>query len=279
MIARSNERGSAVDLPGRFTWYELMTTDMQAATAFYTKVMGWGAWDASLPDRPFILFSEGPDAVAGLMNLPEDARRAGAKPNWLGYVETADIDATADRVVRLGGAVHVPPTDVGDVSRFAIFSDPQSARLGLFKWRNAGQRPPDAPGAAGRVGWHELLAEDWQKAWAFYGEVFGWTKAEADIGDAGAYQLFSAGGRTIGDMLTKDAEIRAPIWLYYFNVGDLDAVTRRVTAGGGRIVHGPLAAPDGRWIAQCVDPQGALFGLEGTRRPSPVGYFEPASRR
>jgi len=268
-----------LDFPGRFTWYELMTTDVKAATAFYAKVMGWAAWDASLPGRPYVLFSDGPNAVGGLMNLPEDARQAGVNPNWLGYVETTDVDAAADRVRRLGGTVHVPPTDAGDVSRFAIFSDPQSARLGLFNWRNAGHRPPAEPGAPGRVGWHELLADDWQKAWEFYGELFGWNKAEADIGETGAYQLFSAGGRTIGGMLTKDATIRAPIWLYYFNIGDIDAVTKRATAGGGKVIHGPLETPDGRWIAQCADPQGALFGLEGRRRASPVGYFEHAARQ
>ena len=38
------------------------------------------------------------------------------------------------------------------------------------------------PGTPGRVGWHELFAADWEKAWAFYGELFGWQKADADVG-------------------------------------------------------------------------------------------------
>jgi uncharacterized protein len=264
-------------LSGRFTWYELMTTDMKAAAAFYAKVMGWGAWDASLPGRPYTLFSDGPDAVGGLMDLPASARGAGANPNWIGYVETDDLDAAAVQIMRLGGTVHVPPTDIGDISRFAIFSDPQSSRLGLFKWRKSGPRQPTDPAAPGRVGWHELLAADWEKAWAFYNELFGWQKAEATLGETGTYQLFAAGGRTIGGMLTKAQTILAPIWLFYFNVGDIDAVTQRVTAGGGRVIHGPLETPDGRWIAQCTDPQGALFGLEGKRRPVAPGYFAPAA--
>ena len=32
---------------GRFVWYELMTTDVAAAKAFYAKVVGWGTEDAS----------------------------------------------------------------------------------------------------------------------------------------------------------------------------------------------------------------------------------------
>jgi predicted enzyme related to lactoylglutathione lyase len=42
-----------------------------------------------------------------------------------------------------------------------------------------------------------LLAADWEKAFAFYREVFGWQKADADTGAMGTYQLFSAAGETI----------------------------------------------------------------------------------
>ena len=47
-------------------------------------------------------------------------------------------------------------------------------------------------------------------------------------------------GETIGGMLTKPAMIPAPFWLYYFNVGDLDAAAQRVKAGGGRDLRRPL---------------------------------------
>ena len=36
-----------VDHHGRFAWYELITTDVAAAKAFYAEVVGWGAQDAS----------------------------------------------------------------------------------------------------------------------------------------------------------------------------------------------------------------------------------------
>jgi predicted enzyme related to lactoylglutathione lyase len=268
-----------VAIHGRFVWYELMTTDMQAAMAFYTKVMGWGAWDASMPDRPYVLFSAGPAPVGGMMDLPQDARTADVKPSWIGYIGVDDVDATAERIERRGGAVHVPPTDVAGISRFAIFADPQTARLALFKWLKPGQEQPAEPGAIGRVGWHELLAADWETAFDFYGELFGWQKAEADVGATGTYQLFSIGGQTVGGMLTKPAITPDPFWLYYFNVGDIDAAAKRVQAGGGQVVHGPLEVRGGRWTAQCMDPQGGLFALQGQRRADPVGYFAPASRR
>jgi len=264
---------------GRFAWYELITTDVEAAKAFYANVIGWGTLDASAPGRVYTLFTAGKALVSGLMDLPEDARKMGGKPSWVGYVEVDDVDATANRIKRLGGVVHVPPTDVSNISRFSIFSDPQAARLALFKWLNPGQDQPAELGAPGRVGWHELLADDWEKALAFYSELFGWQKADADIGEIGTYQLFSAGGQTIGGMLNKPSVIPVPFWLYYFNISDIDAAAQRVTTGGGQILDGPLEMPGGSWIVQCADPQGAIFALEGKRGHSPVGYFERVASR
>jgi predicted enzyme related to lactoylglutathione lyase len=266
-----------VNSHGRFVWYELVTTDVKAAIAFYTNVMGWGAWDASAPGKPYILFGDGQASISALTLLPDDARQQGAEPMWVGYVGVDDVDATANRIARLGGAVHVPPTNASDISRFSIFSDPQTAKLALFKWLRPGQQlpPPDAPG---RVGWHELLAADWEQAWGFYGELFGWQKEHAETGEADTYQSFSAGGEMIGGMFTKPENMPAPFWLYYFNVGDLDAAAQRVTSGGGQILEGPLEAWGGSWIIRCKDPQGAVFALEGTRVPKPVGYFERAPR-
>jgi len=262
-----------MDVHGRFVWYELMTTDLKAAMAFYAKVMGWRVWDASAPGRPYFLFSAGPASVGGLMDLPPDAQANGVKPSWLGYVGVGDVDIAAGRVARLGGAVHLPPTDAADVSRFSIFSDPQTARLALLKWRHPGQHPLSERRSPGRVGWHELLAADWEDAWPFYGELFGWKQSDK-VRDADGYQQFSAGKETIGGMFTKDPEMPGPCWLYYFNIGDIEATVRRVETGGGEVIHGPVEAPGGSWIAQCIDPQGAIFGLEGTRRPGAPGYFK-----
>jgi hypothetical protein len=262
---------------GRFVWYELITTDMEAAKSFYTRVIGWGAWDASLPGRPYSFFAAGDVAVGGLIELSEDTRKMDIQPSWLGYVGVNDVDAATDRIKRLGGAVHVTPTNVADISRFSIFSDPQAARLALFKWLKPGQERPVDPGAPGRVGWHELLAADWETALAFYGELFGWQKADSEFDAMRTYQLFSAAGDIIGGVLTKPQTMPVPFWLYYFNVSDIDAAARRVKTEGGQILAGPVEIPGGSRIVLCLDPQGAKFALEGTRGRKAVGYFKGAA--
>jgi predicted enzyme related to lactoylglutathione lyase len=270
---------------GRFVWYELATTDMESAKAFYTDVLGWRTQDVPAPALAYTLFTAAGAAVSGLMELPEDARASGLRPSWLGYVGVDNVDAAANRVEELGGAVHVPPKEIPNVSRFSVAVDPQMATIALFKWLEGGQEQPADLDAPGRVGWHELLAADWEQAFAFYRELFGWQKAQTDTGAVGTYQLFSAAGETIGGMYTKPAMEPVPFWLYYFNVGDIDVAIKRVKAGGGTILEGPIEVPGSRWIVRCTDPQGAIFALMGKRSHNGIGYFErlpsrnPASAR
>jgi uncharacterized protein len=251
---------------GHFVWYELMTTDTEAARAFYSEVVGWGAQDASMPGMSYTLFTAATTPASGLMDLPEDARKTGAPPHWMGYVAVEDVDATAERVKNLGGMVHVPPRDIPNVGRFAVVADPQTATFALFRPSSPGQAQPPEPGAPGRIGWHELFAVDWEKAFAFYNHLFGWQKADAvDIGPLGTYQLFSAGGQTLGGMFTKPPSVPVPFWLYYVNVADIDAATARTKDRGGQILNGPMEVPGGSWIVQATDPQGAMFALVGRR--------------
>jgi predicted enzyme related to lactoylglutathione lyase len=257
---------------GAFVWYELITTDLQEAKRFYTRVMGWGAWDGSRPGKACILFTDRKTSIAGLTELPDDARRTGARPGWIGYVEVDDVAASVARIQSLGGTVSVPPTDVADMSRFAIFADPQAARLAIFKWLKAGYQEPAEPDRPGRVVWHELVASNGESAWAFYGALFGWQEADAETDETGTYRLFSAGRHVMGGILTKRATVSEPFWLYYFAIDDVEAAARRVEAEGGRILDGPVAVPGDSWIVRCEDPQGAVFALEGSRKGR-IGYF------
>ena len=228
-------------MQGNFVWYELMTTDTKAAQAFYADVVGWKAQDAGMPGMDYTLFYAGSDMAAGLMEQPEDARKMGAPPSWLGYVGVDDVDAATAKAKGLGATVYVEPRDIPNVGRFSVIADPQMAVIPLFTPSGPRQDPPQ-PGTPGRTGWHELWAADWEKDFAFYAEMFGWQKADAvDMGPMGTYQLFGKGGPAIGGMFNKPPEVPACFWLYYFNVPDIDAAGERVKSAGGEVVNGPDA--------------------------------------
>ena len=80
-------------------------------------------------------------------------------------------------------------------------------------------------------------------------------------------------------MFTKPAAVPVPFWLYYFNVGDIDAAAARAKTAGGEILEGPLDVMRGAWVARCVDPQGAMFALIGPRGKSAAGFFERTAAR
>jgi uncharacterized protein len=268
LFAGADGEAGMVGHHGRFTWYELMTTDVAAAEVFYAGVLGWGAQDASTSELAYTLLTTATASVGGLMDLPEAARKMGATPRWMGYVGVDDPDATTDRIKRLGGAVYVPPTDT-NIGRIAVVADPQTANLAVLKGAMQGQAQPADLDEPGRVGWHELLAADWKRVFAFYNEIFGWEKANTTPSDT--YRLFAAGGQTIGGMLTKGPIEPAPFWLFYFNVVDIDVAAEHVRSGGGEVKEGPIEMPDGSWIARCTDPQGAVFALQGKRRADHIG--------
>ena len=83
---------------GRFVWYVLMTTDVEAAKEFYTKVIGWSARDASMPGLEYAVFTAGEAPICGVMSLPKDLGSMDKRPGWIGYVKVDDVDATTDRI-------------------------------------------------------------------------------------------------------------------------------------------------------------------------------------
>ena len=251
---------------GKFVWYDAMTTDAHAAAAFYKDVIGWDVKDSGMPDRTYLLLSVGGVGIGGLMPIPPEAH--GARPAWMGYIAVDDVDEYAARITAAGGSITRAPEDIPTVGRFAVAKDPHGAGFYLFKGMGGQMPAPVAPGTPGHIGWAELQAGDLATAWTFYTSLFGWTSpSEMDMGPMGVYRMFATGGEmAVGGMMTKMAEVPAPFWLYYFNVDAVDATVELVKKGGGQLINGPMEVPGGQWIAQFLDPQGAMFAVVAFKR-------------
>jgi predicted enzyme related to lactoylglutathione lyase len=246
---------------GKFVWYDQMSNDMKASAAFYKNVVGWNLVANTMNDSPYTVLAAGETMVGGLMPIPEDAAKMGVKPAWMGYIGVDDVDAFADKVKAAGGAIHRPPTDIPNIGRFAVASDPTGAGFILFKGQGDAAPAHDVS-RAGHFGWRELHAGDRETAFAFYSHLFGWTKgAPFDMGPMGIYQLFDIDGQSAGGMMTKTAQAPVAHWLFYINVEAADAAAARVKASGGEVRNGPHQVPTGQWALQALDSQGAVFGL------------------
>ena len=130
-------------MASKFIWYELMTSDLPAAEKFYKTVVGWNTEDFGGGDIPYKIVKAGETGVGGLMNVPEEAAKMGAKPAWMGYIHAADVDAKTDSIKKAGGKVHRAPEDIPGVGRFSVVADPQGATFMLL----AAARPGPAAGA------------------------------------------------------------------------------------------------------------------------------------
>jgi hypothetical protein len=251
------------DSQGNFVWYELMTSDVKGAVKFYTDVTGWSTQPFEGGDMPYLMWTAGGTPIGGVLVLTDEVKKMGGGPHWLGYVTADDVDALTRKAESLGAKTCVAPRDIPTIGRFSVIADPQGAVIALFKPSGTGmQRPAEPP--PGHVSWHELVAADWESAFRFYSQLFGWQKTDAISGPMGIYQMYGKGGRTFGGMMTKPKDYPAPPhWLYYVKVKDLDAALGRVKKGDGKVWNGPMEVPGGDRVAQCVDPQGATFALHG----------------
>jgi uncharacterized protein len=249
--------------PSNFVWYEFHTSDAAKAAAFYRGVLGWGAQDAGMPDGRYTLVTVGGIPIGGILQKPASSFAGGAKPGWMGYIGVNDVDEFSKRVQQAGGSVHRAAEDIPDVGRFAVVADPQGALFVLFQPPD-GRQQPERPkaGSPGSAAWHDLAAIDWQTDFAFYAELFGWSKADAlDMGPNGVYQVFAAGSGPIGGMMNRMDPSQSPGWLFYFNVDEMDAAIARANQHGGKVVHGPSEVPGGLQIAHVLDIQGGIFGI------------------
>ncbi|ESQ87022.1 VOC family protein [Asticcacaulis benevestitus] len=247
-------------MSSHFIWYELITSDIDVARAFYSEVIGWTVASSQTPGMDYRRIMAAGEGIGGMMTLPDPSMT----PAWFGYVNVADVDAEVTAFETAGGRVLWPANDDAGVGRMAMVADPQGAALYVMSPNGEGESPAFKSGALGHCGWNEYHATDWEKAFDFYAGRFGWVKNEAiDMGLAGTYQTFTVDGIQTGGMMNNP--IPQPVWLFYFNVPDIDVAMEALTQKGGAVQMPPMQVPGGQWALVARDPQGAMFGLLGSR--------------
>ncbi len=130
---------------GKFDWYELMTSDTEAAGKFYSDVIGWSIREITGANGiRYTTFNLGDVGVAGMLHIP-------GHTSWIGYIAVDDVDAHIEKIVEAGGKLWKPATDVPGTLRFAVMPDPQAPPLWSLhltpqcRRLNAQRHPPPAP--------------------------------------------------------------------------------------------------------------------------------------
>jgi uncharacterized protein len=242
---------------GRFTWHELVTSDLEVATSFYTTLFGWTMVENPMPGPGGVyrVFSKGDVMVGGAMKAPP-----GVPSGWLVYVGVDDADASAKKVTEHGGALMVPPTTIPDMLRFACAADPHGAAFGLMQGFGPGaEKPPyEGPERPGTFCWDELHTRDLDAAKKFYAGVFGWS-GKGDDGGMDYWHVRNA-GKDIGGMTSHMGGPNVPPhWLSYIAVSDVDDVGKKAAALGGKELMPAMEIPKVGRFSVVQDPTGAIF--------------------
>ena len=266
-------------IPGVPCWIDTSQPDPQAAVDFYSGLFGWEFEDVMPPGTEGSYFSariRGGD-VAAVSSAPE-----GAPPmaTWNTYIWVDSADETASKVRDAGGSVVVEPFDVMDAGRMAVFADPEGAVFSV--WQAKGHKGAQIVNEHGSLNFNDLNTRDPEGAKSFYGSVFGWETLALDGGfqawtlpgyaeylerdnpglrkqmaDAGAPEGFAD---VVASLITipDDQPDTPPHWGVTFAVDDADAIAKKATELGGKVIAPPMDAP---WVRMTViaDPQGATF--------------------
>ena len=256
----SEMQPSAAQGQGAPCWFELATTDQNAAKSFYSQLFGWSVKDSPIGEGMlYSMFQLGGRDVGACYTMMPDMMAAGVPPHWAVYFATSNADTTARKVTDLGGSLIAPPFDVMEHGRMCICKDPEGSVFSI--WQPKAHTGATAMGELNTVCWSELATRDMQRAAQFYVDLFGWdTKKSTGPME---YTEFMAGGQPRGGLLQMD-EMWQGIpshWGIYFRVADCDVATVKVQDLGGVVKQGPFDAPGVGRIAVVADPQGAVFSL------------------
>lgn len=250
-------------LPGKFVWFELVSTDAKKAQAFYGELFGWKIEPFLFGDYTYEMINAGGTMIGGY-KAPTSERQPA---HWIAYVSVDDVDAAAKTAVAKGGKLVVAPYDMPQVGRMALIADPQGAQLYLFKMPE-GDAPDEPVTPHGRWLWNELHTTEPVKAVSFYEDVIGFTHKAMDTGGGGTYYILeSKGGVGRGGVTGHLQKGVPPHWLPYVAVDDADATIARARKLRATIQFGPEDIPNVGRFGVLQDPTGAVLAI---MKPAPM---------
>jgi predicted enzyme related to lactoylglutathione lyase len=141
-----------------FVHMELSTSDVEAAKEFYQAIFGWQYHDMDSPTGPYTFVMAGEKPIGGMQANPMPE----VPSNWLGYIGVESVARTVAEIESHGGKVLLPETQVGEMGKLAIFTDPQGAAFAIWEavMPAASEPPPSAKKASKKKAGKKAAAKE-----------------------------------------------------------------------------------------------------------------------
>lgn len=188
---------------------------------------------------------------------------------WMPHIQVADVAASVERALGLGGKALMHSKDDHGKSQWAVLLDPNGAAFGIIPVVPAEAIPQTdgAPSRVGRISWINLTVSDASATRDFYRQVVGWSVQDVDKEDAGEryadYDMLGGDGTPQAGICHARGANQGlpPVWLLHLPVADLAESLRRVEEEGGKIIKA-TQGNDGEYTYAAVrDPVGVYLAL------------------
>src|SRR4051794_1270791 len=105
-------------MSGRFVWYDLATTDIDKAKAFYSGLFGWTNQSMTGEFGEYHMWHVNEKGLGGIMPIGPDQQ---TPPHWLSYLTPAGtIEDAVAKASESGANVMMPVTPIPSIGKFAI---------------------------------------------------------------------------------------------------------------------------------------------------------------
>ena len=251
---------------------DIAVPEHEREVRFYSQVLTTGAnplW------REGELLNNRGMPVIGLGARTEDY--ADLPLQWMPHIQVADVAASAQRAVALGGSELMHGKADDGTSQWAVLVDPGGAAFGVIPVTPAdasaagssaaGDEASESAGPVGCIQCVTLTVPDASAAQDFYQQVVGWVSQPIDVAHGSdrysGYALADKDGNAVAVIRHARGDHAAlpDMWLINLPVADLAESLRRVEAEGGKVLRATMGAGDAPAHAVIQDPVGVCMAL------------------
>ncbi len=116
-------------MPQPVMHFEVIAKDVRKLRDFYTKLFGWRAEEYQGMDYA-MLHADPKNGIGGGLG----GEGTGLPPGLAIYIQVDDVESFLAQAKKFGATkVLQEPYDIPQVGRFAVFTDPEGNRIGLWK--------------------------------------------------------------------------------------------------------------------------------------------------
>lgn len=241
--------------PGKFVWYDLMTTDVSAVEKFYGELFGWEFDDSGNTDASYSVIKHNGKNIGGIFALDKTKSKS-ANSQWISFLSVENMESAIDYIKKNDGKIYTKPFDLPERGTVAVVIDPQDAVFALVHSSSGDSK--DAEPVYNEWLWTELWTKNIDASLNFYKNMIGYQSKVFMTQAETKYYVLRNENKPRAGVVKIMLEGVTPHWMPYIAVDEPAKIIAKVEDLGGKIILGQEGIA-GHTAAIIADPTGAVF--------------------